>query len=235
MVDNDDSERFDELWADIPDPLVSRPAPRDGPVPGPSTASLTRREIHGRRLFALAVCVLWPVAVLRVVGTRQGIEDALTFLANQTVVWGALIALSVFASLSKGRKGLGEPVRLAELVTLAAPAAFMVLALFWLPADRRRTYAELGPPLQALGCFSVGLLVLAPLLAIAIWSVRWAFPTGAGWRGAALGAACGLGAALILTLHCSVPFVGHVALAHGAPLLLGAVLGGVTGAKLGRI
>ncbi len=235
MVDNHDTERFQELWADIPDPVRAPPSPKGVSATAPAIDSPTRAEVHRRRLWAFCVCVIWTAVVLRVFGPRQGLAEALTFLANQTVVWAAFIAASAFAALSKGRKGLGESVRLVELTTLAAPVAFAILALFWVPADRRRSFAELGPPLQALACFSVGLVLLAPMLVVSIWSIRRAFPSAAGWRGAALGAACGLGAALVLTLHCAVPFMGHVVLAHGGPLLIGAVAGALAGARFARI
>ena len=64
---------------------------------------------------------------------------------------------------------------------------------------------------------------MVPVLLVALWALQRAFPSAAGWRAAALGAAVGLVGSLVLTMHCGSPFGGHVALAHGLPIIIAAV------------
>jgi hypothetical protein len=85
------------------------------------------------------------------------------------------------------------------------------------------------------GCFQIGLTVAIPMLILAAVAMRRSFPSGAGWRGAALGAACGLGAIVVLVLLCGSPFGGHVAIAHGMPLVLATLIGAWGGRALGRV
>src|SRR6185503_11435375 len=84
------------------------------------------------------------------------------------------------------------------------------------------------------GCFAVGIGVALPLVLLGLWSVRRSFPSAAGWRGALVGTSSGLGAALVLTLHCGSPFGGHVALAHGMPLDLASLAGVWLGTRVAR-
>jgi hypothetical protein len=65
--------------------------------------------------------------------------------------------------------------------------------------------------------------------------MRRAFPAGAVWRGAALGAACGLAGVVVLVLLCGSPFGGHIALAHGMPLVIATVIGAFGGSRMGKV
>jgi hypothetical protein len=93
---------------------------------------------------------------------------------------------------------------------------------------------ELGPYAALRGCFSIGLLLATPLVGIAAWAFRRAFPASAVWRGAAFGAASGLAAASVLTLHCGMTAGGHVLLAHGLPVVLAVVGAGLLAGRTGR-
>src|SRR5207248_2506958 len=96
------------------------------------------------------------------------------------------------------------------------------------------SFGEIGPVKPTLSCFLLGMLALLPTLVVVFWALRRAFVTAAHWRGAAIGPACGLGGSLMLNLHCGNPYGGHLALAHGLPVLLGAVLGALAGTRISR-
>jgi hypothetical protein len=54
------------------------------------------------------------------------------------------------------------------------------------------------------------------------------------WRGAAIGALCGLGGTIGIHMHCATPDLRHVLASHGLPIILGAALGAVAGRIGGR-
>jgi hypothetical protein len=220
-------------WLDIPDPLEGA-ALGAGRAPAPPAAkSPTRDDMKRRRIVALLGSFAWAAAVLAFFGLREGLADHAGFVAAQSVVWGALFVAAVALALSKGRRGLGAAVGWARALAAGAPIAFMMAALFWLPASAA-SFGDLGDVASLVACFSVGIGVAVPLVALFVWSVRRSFPSAADWRGALLGAASGLGAALVLTLHCSSVLGGHVALAHGMPLVLAALAGGWLGNRVAR-
>jgi hypothetical protein len=125
-------------------------------------------------------------------------------------------------------------VRLAEVVAFVAPASFLLLALWWVPLQTHTELAAVGPVSQLFKCLSLGLAVSVPLLLVALWSLRHAWVSAAGWRGASLGAASGLVAVFALTLHCSSDFGGHIAIGHGAPLVLATLAGALLGLRWAR-
>jgi hypothetical protein len=183
---------------------------------------------------ALTASVVWPVAIIAAWGLRRDAGDVFGFLAWQTTLWTALLIGSAVIAISRGRRGLGAPMLANELAAVGVPIVFMLLALFWSPGDATGNFAGIGTLNQLRGCVGLGLFVLLPMLAVSAWALRRSFATGASWRGAALGAACGLAAALVLTLHCGVTLGGHIALAHGGPIVLATLVGALIGSKLGK-
>jgi hypothetical protein len=220
-------------WLDIPDPLAA-PSHKTGRAPAaPALASPTRGDMKKRRLVALVGSLAWVGVALAIVGFRHELGEHAGLVAGQTFLWSALFVAVLVLALGKGPRGLGAPVDRARGLTIAVPVAFIVAGLCWLPASAA-TFGEIGPFSNVVGCFIVGIAVVVPLVALLVWSVRRSFPSAAGWRGALLGAASGLGAALVLTLHCASPLGGHVVLAHGMPLILAALAGGWLGSRVAR-
>jgi hypothetical protein len=232
--DNGRDERLANGFSDIPDPL--HPSLDRGPLPGATAGgpSPTRRRLERRRALAFAAAAVWPLALLAGWGFRQRGSAGIGFLAAQSATWIALLALAAYLAFSRGRRGLGRPVRLIETTVIAGCLVFVLTALFWLPANAADGFAAIGPAPLLVPCVSLGLLVALPMLLVAMWPRRRAFVSGAGWRGAALGAAAGFGAVCVLTLHCSSTFGGHIALAHGAPLLVATLAGATLGVRVGR-
>jgi hypothetical protein len=176
---------------------------------------------------------MWAVAMLVYWGLRDLSADA-SLVGSQVIAWSALAGLALLLALGRGARGLGERLDFARWLSVAAPLTFMVASLFLAWLSQGTGFGALGSLASGLRCFALGMLVAVPMVAVLAWSVRRSFPTGARSRGAVLGAACGVGAAVVLTLHCASPFGGHVALAHGLPILLATVLGALAGEAWGR-
>ena len=222
-----------DAWSDIPDPLGGMPQPPAPDIKAPATPSATRRQIQLQRVLFLGAAVLWPVAVfLYYDGGWRG--HGLDFVAAQFTLWAAFLAYAGWVSLSAGKRGVGQPVPWLRIAGVGAPFAFVSLALFWVPPNGK-AFGALGPPAMLEGCAQIGLTVAVPMLLLAVWAVRRSFATGAAWRGAALGAACGLGGVVVLVLLCGSPYGGHIAVAHGLPLVVATLIGAWGGRKIGRV
>jgi len=222
VSDHERTENLAEAWLDVPDPLGAAQPQRGSFAAAPRVASLTRAQVRIRRAVAIAACLAWAGAMTLMWGFRNTVDG---LVAGQALALMALVVLILTLTLGKGRRGLGARVSLARLLAVCAPLLFMGLTLAWFPTG-------IGPFARLVGCFGLGLLTMVPMVALAIWSVRGSFAVGARWRGAALGAACGLGAAIVLTLHCDITFGSHVAIAHGLPIVLATLVGALLGEKV---
>jgi hypothetical protein len=220
-------------WLDIPDPLAAAPLSARHAPAAPTAPSPTRADVKKRRLGGFAVGIAWAGAALAWFGLRDELAENAGLVAGQATAWGLLVLSALVIAVSGGRRGLGSPVGWARALAIGAPVAFLAASLFWLPKTAE-PFAATGDFANLAACFAVGMAVAMPLLALALWSVRRSFPSAAGWRGALLGAASGLGAALVLTLHCASPLGGHIALAHGLPLVVSSLAAGWLSTRFAR-
>ena len=224
--------RPDDAWSDIPDPLAGMPRSPAPDLKAPATPSATRSQVKLQRLLFIGSAVLWPVGVFLYYGggwRGHGID----FVAAQFTLWAAFLLFAGWVALSAGARGVGRPVPWLRMAAVGAPIGFVLLELFWLPPNGK-AFGALGPPAMLEGCFQIGLTVAVPMLVLAVLAMRRSFPSGAAWRGAALGAACGLGGVLVLVLLCGSPFGGHIAVAHGLPLVIATLVGAWGGRTIGR-
>lgn len=227
-----DNRQLPPEWDDIPDPLLGSAPPPSKPMKPPTQGSATRAQVRLQRGALLGAALFWPAAVFFYYeGSWRG--HGIDFVAAQFAVWGACLAFAAWLALSAGARGVGRPVPWLRVAAVGAPLAFMVLALVWLPPNGK-SFGDIGPPGMLEGCFQIGLTVAAPMAILAVLAMRHAFPSGAAWRGAALGAACGLGGVVVLVHLCGSPYGGHIALAHGLPLVIATILGAFGGRRVGR-
>jgi hypothetical protein len=221
-----------DAWSDIPDPILGVPQPPSRGIKVPATPSATRSQLLRKRLLSLGTAALWPVAVLFYYdGGWRG--HGVDFVAAQFTIWAAFLLFAAWVALSAGTRGVGRPVPWLRIAAVGAPLAFVLLALFWLPPNGK-AFGALGPPAMLEGCFQIGLTVAVPMTFFAVLAMRRSFPSGAVWRGAALGAACGLGGIVVLVLLCGSPYGGHIAVAHGLPLVIATLVGAWGGSRVGR-
>ncbi|MET0592170.1 MAG: NrsF family protein [Polyangiaceae bacterium] len=232
MAAKRDDQQLPQGWDDIPDPLLGSGAPSSSPMKPPVEKAPTRGQVRLQRGALLGAALFWPAAVFFYYeGSWRG--HGIDFVAAQFAVWSACLAFAAWVALSAGTRGVGRPVPWLRFAAVGAPLAFMVLALLWLPPNGK-SFGAVGPAGMLEGCFQIGLTVAAPMALLAVLAMRRAFPTGAAWRGAALGAACGLGGVVVLVHLCGSPYGGHIALAHGMPLVIATILGALGGRRIGR-
>jgi hypothetical protein len=165
---------------------------------------------------------------------RPDIEERMSFVMAQIALFVAILLAAILIAILPGRRGLGGPVSRLRLAALGAPILFIVVGLLWLPQGSPSSFGQIGPWGAVMSCVLLGLLVALPMVLVGVWAMQRAFPSASGWRGAALGAGLGLVGSVALTAHCGSLFGGHVALAHGLPIVVSALLGAVLGSRVAR-
>jgi hypothetical protein len=227
-------DRFAQAWSEIPDPIARAPVSAVRPMAAPRVPSPTRSATQTRRWVALAAMCAWPPLLRLGWGLRPDIDERMSFVVAQSALFGLLALAIVALALGRGRRGLGGSVSRTRAAAVIAPIFFMLVGLVWLPASSPSSFGEVGPASAVLPCILLGLLVAIPMLLVVISAVRRAFPSAAGWRGAALGAGLGLVGSVALTAHCPSPFGGHVAIAHGLPIVIAVLAGALLGSKVAK-
>jgi len=214
---------FDE----IPDPargLDTRPTP----AAPPAERSPTRGERRRHNKLALAIALVWIALLLWPLGPRADLGAL--HVAGTLALWLALAILSLLLVLSPRARGLPLGVRALSLTLALIPLGFVlsVLVSSGTDADLPLSWKNTGR------CFQyTSLLALGPLL-VAAWSYKRSFTNLPALRGAAIGAVCGLSGAIAMQAHCPCEASSHILVAHGLPILLGALAGGLFGALRGR-
>lgn len=211
-------------FAEIPDPLAGG-APKHGlalpPLGVERFPSPTRSELRRRFSLALGFCSAWLLGHVLAFGLRGNWQD----LPPETLA--VLVATPLFgaglcAALARagGRLGLGlRPTWLGACgaMALALPLG-LGFALSPPAAPAASASSHLVCVLMVLGWSVPPLLVLSSV-------VGRSFAAQAGLRSAHLAAAAGLLGAALANLHCAQVEGTHVALAHGLPVTVLAVLG----------
>src|SRR5262245_49168760 len=194
-------EMLDGGWLDVPDP-VGQVAPQKRAPSAPVGPSPTRAKVRTRRIGALVGALAWAAMVLSFFGPRDDMAEEAAIVATGAGVASAMLVVLLRVSLGGGTRGLGPKRSWARALAVGGPAAFVAWALLFV---RGEGFAALGPTSAVLACAGVALLIIAPAMALGMVAVRRSFVTGAGWRGALLGAACGAVGAIVLTFHCTSP------------------------------
>ncbi|WP_437501012.1 NrsF family protein [Sorangium sp. So ce1099] len=216
---------------DIPDPaahvttrLAARPP---APVEAPAEPSLTRPARERRGLISVVAGLAW----IALVSWHDGLRDDLGSprVAIPLALGAALSGLGLLLALRPGARGLPAGVRALQALVAAAPVGFLVAAVATSGASDRPVPMDLH-----LHCLATALSMALLPFALAALLLRGSFLSAPAWRGAAIGALCGLGVVVALQAHCALDDLFHVTLAHGLPILAGALLGAAAGALRGR-
>ena len=187
-----------------------------------------------RRVLALLLGLGVLAGALAHFEMRESFEGMPPFVWQQLLLWCGLLVITLSFFVGRGRRGLGAPVSVLGWLAVGTPLVFALVSLVWVaPDEAGAPFASMGPPDAFLGCFAIGALLSAVLVVLGALAFRHAFPAAALLRGATLGAASGVAAAIVLMLHCGITAGGHVASAHGIPIAL-AVFAGSWGARLLR-
>jgi negative regulator of sigma F NrsF-like protein len=185
--------------------------------------SLDRAQTRRRRWVALGLSGAWLMTHLIVYGVRQDLAHLSPFyVAVQIGLPFAFAVGSLCVALSPGKLGLGVSLAAIAGLGLLGPSSFWLSALI-MPVPRGLVAdASLLP---ALVCLDITLLWAALPLVVAAVSLRRAFPGGAVWRSALVGAAAGLFSGATMNLHCANVDPLHIVVGHGVPVIVGALVG----------
>lgn len=214
-----------EGLAEIPDPAAAL-ADRPGPEPVvPAERSPSRRERRLRIAAGAGLAIAW----LALVASEAGLHLGSPTTVRQLALWAVAGAIALALTVRWSRR---RPAGVSTLRAVVAGVftAFVAGALMS-PSTGSETplaWASTQPCASLALLFAAGPLVAAGVLA------RRAFVSAPAWRGAALGAVCGLAGSLGVHAHCPLSSAGHVIVAHGLSIALGAGLGAAFGATRGR-
>lgn len=180
--------------------------------------SLTRAQLALRHRIVLSIVMLTPLVVfIACGGIRSGPRP--DGLVLQTALGSGILAGGLaIVGIGRGRSMLGRPRRWLLLqVLLSAPLLFgwRVLISGFYPAMMVEWVDRPG-----LRCFALSaILACAPVLGL-LWWRRGSDPLHPRLTAAAIGAAVGAGAWVLVDLWCPVGYVPHLLLGHVLPLLL---------------
>jgi hypothetical protein len=212
-------------FGDIPDPLGGRAgsasqAPR--PPPRLALTPPTRGRTRATRATALALALAYDGALIAALQTHTAGRPSATMAAGLAIPLVAG-AVALTAGARSGSRGLGLSSPTVPSAAIAAPVLFVVATLLLLPggpADDRFVA-------HAMTCVLNGAILATVPIALVAVAWRRAFAAASGWRTVALGVAAGSLATTSLALICPDASAAHVAVAHGAAILLGGVAGGL--------
>jgi hypothetical protein len=211
--------------AEIPDPAPKLGAP-------PQLAALpahrpTRAVLGRRRTIALVAGGAWTVFAVWVLGLRHNL-DAVSAVVHLALPL-ALGIVALVVAFTPGRLGLGPSASRAALLSIAGPLAFLVAAAVLrvqIPADDHR---------DTFGCGAYEIGVGAVPLILLGFALRGTYAVNGAWRSALVGAGLGLVWAGLWAIHCADSSTVHVLLAHGAPAVGLAAIGGFAVSRFTRI
>lgn len=146
-------------------------------------------------------------------------------LIIELLYFSALGIAAAVVAVRPGRRGLGSPARALAATSLTVAPLYALVALSWpMTCAISEAHASRLHP-WGLPCLSVATLVGAITLSLLTYSLRHTVPSAARLRGAALGAASGAWAGLILVLHCSASAPAHIVVGHVLPVAAFVALG----------
>jgi hypothetical protein len=154
------------------------------------------------------------------------------FYVACVAAWALIAVFSMRAALDRGRSAMGRSRVWLLAVAAGTPAA--LYALSFLLALMGQAMGAPEPPDGNHGYRCLGLTLAAavfPLLALSFVR-RGSDPVHPVASGAALGAACGASAGIMVEMWCPYATVAHMTVGHILPILLSTLLGAALGARV---
>lgn len=163
-------------------------------------------------------------------GFQHGEGRPAPMLIGTAMGWITVAFMATWGAFGRGRSAVGRARSWLAVIAIATPAVLFSATLVW-----NAIYPE------AAGWWEgrLGLKCLGLTLGMAVWPLvgmvlvrRASDPVHPGATGAALGAASGAWAGVVVDLWCSVSHPAHIALGHILPILILAVLGLALGRRV---
>jgi hypothetical protein len=198
------------------------------------TPSPTRRASHVQVWLVMLSSVVAALALFFAFdGAHHGLGRPPWFYAACTLAWSAVAALSMWGAFSRGSSALGRPRSLLLAIAFGTPAVLFTLMF---------AFAVVFPEVTVIHPERIGLRCLGLTLAAAAFPLlgltfvrRESDPVHPVTTGAALGAACGASAGVMVEMWCPVATPLHVAVGHVLPIVLLGVFGAILGARVLRM
>jgi len=214
--------RPDDLF-DVPDPFAaSEPAPLPPLDLASLPASPDRGRVQALRLAAVIVALAFEALLVVGIGARE-----VARLPRAVLGYGVLALLLASPVALLPLRGARARRGAFVAVALLAGAIFVVASLLSAGEGDRSAVAMAE-------CAVAALAMAAGPTVLAVYAMRHAFASGAGWRTGALGLASGLLGAAAIRLHCPDDALAHLLVAHGAPVLLAPLAAALLGARVTR-
>lgn len=184
-----------------------------------------------------AARVMWPALAF---ATTAIVWRPRADLAHRPMAWvlvglaalASLLALGAWTSLSRGARGLGASVTSRAMALVAIVAGSLAALSSLHDAVEGSHVVEGNDAVTALAhCAFRGVTAGVLAAALAGPALRRTAVTAPTLTGALGGAVAGLAGALTLHVMCPVAGVAHALVGHGAPVVLGAVLGALAGRR----
>jgi hypothetical protein len=141
--------------------------------------------------------------------------------------WAAIAALSMWAAFARGRSPVGRSR--AWLFAVAAGTPALLYALSFVVVLVRPDLAVNPDHVPGWRCFGLTLAAAVfPLVALA-YVRRQSDPVHPIASGAALGAACGASAGIMVDMWCPVATIDHMTLGHIVPIVICTFVGALLG------
>lgn len=153
-------------------------------------------------------------------------------VAVTAIGWGVVAALATFIGLGRGRSMLGRPRVWLVLLAALTPIALFASALLLRDAAWPETASIGATRAGNIKCFLLTAAFAAGPLVAFLLVRRGSDPVHPRAAAAALGAAAGAWAGLMIHLLCDVESTAHLGVAHVLPVVLAAGLGALVGKKV---
>ena len=193
--------------------------------PSPPRAVVVAAEL---RRMGLALLVTFGVFV-SVRGVRVG-DRPLSLLAITALGAAAITLVVGGVALTRGRSMLGRSRTLLWSIAVATPIALLAWKLTW-----TARFDVLGPMRVGVKCLGLSLAMAAsPMFVMLAGRVR-SDPLHPAATGAAVGAAFGAMAWVLVDLWCPVGYLRHLLIGHVLPLALIIIAGALLGRRHLRV
>jgi hypothetical protein len=192
--------------------------------------SLPRPAVRTRVALLVGTSAAMVMGVFYAAGGSHAGPRPGAFILGTAFGWAGVAAAGLWVAFVRGRSMLGRPEKWLVSLAVGAPLVLFAWALVW--GLCYPTTLVNAPPDAATRCLVLTLALAAiPLVALSI-ARRESDPVHPRATGAALGAASGAWAGVMVDFYCPWTSPAHVLTRHVLPLVLLILVGAIIGQRL---